>query len=96
MKEEIRDILRGIGTTFKLVIDDFDRPLIGRNGQLDSIEFVRFLIAVETQVNLHFDTFVSVVDDKALSEKNSPFASLSSLAKYIEEIVNANDCYQRN
>ena len=96
MRHEIIEILKSVGRTFTLNTDDWLRPIIGRNGQLDSLDFVRFLIAVETEVNLHFDTFVSLVDDKALSEKNSPFASLHALTNYIEGIINANNCCNRH
>ncbi len=96
MREEIVEILRNVASTFTVDPSDFHKPLIGKIGQLDSIDFVRFLIAVEGSINVHFDTFVSLVDDKALSEKNSPFASLMALTNYIEEIINANNCCNRN
>jgi|KBSSwiStaDraftv2_1062776.scaffolds.fasta_scaffold2083358_2 acyl carrier protein len=57
--------------------------LIGRNGMLDSLGLVNLIVDVEEEVNRRFDLSISLVDDKAMSQKHSPFATVGRLADYI-------------
>jgi acyl carrier protein len=57
--------------------------LIGRNGILDSLGLVNLIVDVEEEVNARFDLAISLVDDRAMSQKHSPFATIGRLADYI-------------
>lgn len=57
--------------------------LIGRNGILDSLGLVNLIVDVEEEVNSRYDAAISLVDDKAMSQKHSPFATIGRLADYI-------------
>lgn len=70
-----------------------ETALIGADGVLDSLALVSFLVGVEQEIATEFNTPVTLASDKAFSMRNSPFASVGSLAQYvrglIEEAVNA-------
>lgn len=44
-------------------------------------------MAVEQNIEDIYDISVTLADEKAMSQKESPFASVRALAKYIEVII---------
>ena len=64
-----------------------DSTLFGDNGLLDSMGLVSLVVAVEQAIEEKFDTVVSLADEKALSQKNSPYRTVSSLAEYSEMLI---------
>ena len=61
-----------------------DTPLFGRDAYLDSMGLVALLLDIEdTLVDQGYD--VALSDEKAMSEKNSPFRDVQTLADYIEK-----------
>lgn len=57
--------------------------LFGNNGQLDSLELVNLVVALEEQLaDKGFDG-ISLVDEKAMSQHRSPFRTVDSLSDYI-------------
>jgi len=64
-----------------------DTPLFGRESKLDSLGLVNFIVAAEQQILETFEESVSLADEKALSQKNSPFKTVSSLAQYAYELL---------
>jgi acyl carrier protein len=61
--------------------------LLGPQGAVDSLGLVRLVMIVERQVEDDFGTAVSLTDEKAMSQRNSPFRSLGSLTDYIVECL---------
>jgi len=59
-----------------------DTPLFGEGGLLDSMGLVSLIIAVEQAIEERMDAQVSLADEKALSQANSPYRSIGSLAEY--------------
>ncbi len=59
-----------------------DTPLFGEEGLLDSMGLVSLIIAVEQAIEERMDAQVSLADEKALSQANSPYRSIGSLAEY--------------
>lgn len=59
--------------------------LFGESGVLKSIELVNLIVAVEQAVEDKFDVFLTLADEKAMSEKKSPFRTIRALAAYIEK-----------
>jgi D-alanine--poly(phosphoribitol) ligase subunit 2 len=58
--------------------------LFGSGGNLDSLDLVRFLLLVEEAVQQTGRT-VALTDEKAMSQRTSPFASVNSLAEYLAQ-----------
>jgi acyl carrier protein len=56
--------------------------LFGEGGLLDSLALVALVIAVEQEIEGKFGVNVELADDKALSQRNSPYRSISTLADY--------------
>jgi acyl carrier protein len=56
--------------------------LFGANGLLDSLALVALVIAVEQAIEDKFAMVIELADDKALSQKNSPYRTIGSLATY--------------
>ncbi|KJK57076.1 hypothetical protein [Saccharothrix sp. ST-888] len=61
--------------------------LFGAEGRLDSLGLVELLAETELRLQDEFSVSVSLVDDKALSQRNSPFRSVASLANYAAEVL---------
>ena len=61
--------------------------LFGQDGNLDSLNLVSFLVAVEGRIEDQTGRTVRLVSEKAMSRKHSPFRTLKSLAEYVEELL---------
>ena len=60
-----------------------DTILLGDGGAVDSLGLVRLIMTVERQVEDDFGVPVSLTDEKAMSQRNSPFRSVGALTSYI-------------
>ncbi|GGS28226.1 MULTISPECIES: acyl carrier protein [Streptomyces] len=61
--------------------------LFGVDGRLDSLGLVELLAETEVRLEEEFSVSVSLVNDKALSQRNSPFRSVGSLVTYVTDVV---------
>ncbi|KPA18707.1 acyl carrier protein [Candidatus Magnetomorum sp. HK-1] len=55
----------------------------GNEGILNSIALVTLIVALEQSVEDEFEIPIILANEKAMSQKNSPFLTIGSLAKYI-------------
>jgi acyl carrier protein len=58
--------------------------LFGTGGLLDSIGLVSVAIAVEQSVQDRFGIAIGLADEKALSQKHSPYRTIGTLARYAQ------------
>ena len=65
-----------------------DAVLLGEGGVVDSMGLVRLVLMVEQRVQDDFGVAVSLTDEKALSQRNSPFRNLGTLADYVTACLN--------
>jgi len=56
--------------------------LFGKDGLLDSMALVSLVIAVEQQVADKYGKGVALADEKALSQRSSPYRTVETLADY--------------
>jgi acyl carrier protein len=61
---------------------DEESVLLGSDTLIDSLGLVTVIIEVEQAVLERYDVSVSLVDDKAMSARNSPFRTVGSLADH--------------
>src|SRR5213079_1531605 len=61
--------------------------LLGSQSVIDSMHFVSLIITIEREVEDAFSVAVTLVDERALSMKESPFRSIRSLANYIVTLL---------
>lgn len=61
--------------------------LYGRDGVLNSLALVRLIVALESRVEDEFGVQVILADEKAMSQKRSPFATVGALSEYILKLI---------
>ena len=61
--------------------------LYGGNGKLDSLGLVNLLVAIEQNLEDKFDINVTIADEKAMSQKSSPFKTVNTLLEYLNKII---------
>ncbi|MBB6091655.1 acyl carrier protein [Povalibacter uvarum] len=86
--ETARSIAEEQGIDVSKELNDSTR-LFGEGGLLDSLALVSLVIAVEQGIEERFGVRVEIADDKALSQKNSPYRTIGSLAAYAAQELEA-------
>jgi acyl carrier protein len=72
-----------------LVEADSSTPLYGQDGLLDSIGLVTLVVTVEQAIEDKFDISISLADEKAMSQRISPYRTVGSLAEYAAQLLDA-------
>jgi acetyltransferase-like isoleucine patch superfamily enzyme/acyl carrier protein len=66
---------------------------VGNAGNLDSLGLLNLIVATEQRIESEFGITITLADERAMSQKNSPFRTIGTLANYVslllEEKVNA-------
>ncbi|MCB1069037.1 MAG: hypothetical protein H7A43_10810 [Verrucomicrobia bacterium] len=78
----LQEILNQRGTELSAPLTA-DTPMFGTGGLLDSIGIVTMIVDVEQTIAAEFNATVSLADDRAMSQRNSPYRSISALTDYI-------------
>lgn len=61
--------------------------LFGRNGKLDSLGLVNLIVALEQNIEDELELSITLADERAMSQKHSPFRTVGSLADYTAMIL---------
>ncbi|RJP80128.1 MAG: acyl carrier protein [Desulfobacteraceae bacterium] len=61
--------------------------LYGDNGLLESIQLVNFIVDLEKYIEDEFSRSLSIADEKAISQKNSPFRTIETLCNYVYSLL---------
>lgn len=64
-----------------------ETKLYGGSGTLDSLALVSFVIDLEERISDEFQKDIVLADEKAMSQKTSPFRDIETLAKYIQNLL---------
>ena len=64
--------------------------LFGKDGKLDSLGLVTFLVTIEQNIEDEFDVSITIADERAMSQKRSPFRTIGTLADYIDMLLKEN------
>jgi len=64
-----------------------DSVLYGPDAVIDSLGLVNLILAVEREVEDEFDQAITIADERALSMSQSPFRTIESLARYVENLL---------
>ena len=75
----------------KSLIKSPDTVLFGWSGQLDSLGLVSFIVAVEQNIQDEFGADVTLADERALSQQNSPFKSIATLSEYVSVLLDSHE-----
>ena len=64
-----------------------DARLYGDGGLLDSLGLVNLVLDVEQEVNALTGKTITIVDERAMSQKHSPFRTVGRLADYVLRLL---------
>lgn len=84
IKEAFEDFAETEGLNIN--IND-NTSLMGSDSVIDSLGLVTLLVDVESRL-ADEDIEMSIISEKAMSQKNSPFININTLADYIAEQIN--------
>ena len=93
IKELVLNAVRSIGEMedkTELLNPTVDLRLFGGHGLLDSIGIVMLITEIEEQLMDELDISITLADDRAMSQKTSPFRSVKTLINYITILINEN------
>lgn len=62
-------------------------PLFGSDAELDSMGLVALVLDVEEQLGDQLGIDITLMDEKALSRRRSPFRTIESLTEYVLELA---------
>jgi acyl carrier protein len=60
-----------------------DTQLFGRGSRLDSLGLVNLIVLVEEKAADTFGKSVTIADERAMSQKSSPFRTVRTLSEYL-------------
>ena len=63
-----------------------DLELFGKDGRLDSLGLVNLIMCIEEKFEEHTGSSIVIADEKAMSQSNSPFRSVNTLAEYMASL----------
>ena len=66
---------------------EYKAVLFGSGSSLDSLGLVNLIIAIEQNIEDELDLNISIADEKAMSQKSSPFKTIESLLEYILKLI---------
>jgi acyl carrier protein len=73
---------------YKIAIEQGESaPLFGGAGVLDSLGLVSFVTAVEQELEDQMRVILTLADEKAFSQRHSPFRTIGSLAEYVSDLI---------
>jgi acyl carrier protein len=94
MKEKIKNILINILQDINEDLEDEmlinptdDTKLFGESGVLDSLALVSVVTDLEEEIHDEFDKHITLADEKAMSQKSSPFSTVETLTEYIYKLI---------
>lgn len=86
----VLDALRNIGEVEQLdtlLNADENTRLYGGNGVLDSVGVVMLIAEVEDLVGDKMGKTITLADERAMSQKTSPFRAVKNLVDYIDKLL---------
>ena len=61
--------------------------LYGIDGAMDSLALVSFIADLEDKISDEFEKHIILADEKAMSQRTSPFRSVETLTNYIQKLL---------
>ncbi|MBW1800907.1 MAG: acyl carrier protein [Deltaproteobacteria bacterium] len=66
--------------------------LFGQSGKLDSMGLVNLIVATEQRIEKELGLNLVLADERAVSQKNSPFRTVSAFIDYISILLEEKGC----
>lgn len=64
-----------------------ETKIFGNNGALDSLALVSFITDVEDKISKELGHDIVLADEKAMSQRTSPFRNIETLSLYIQKLL---------
>lgn len=64
-----------------------EAKLFDKEGVLDSLGLVNLIVATEQQLEEQLGVSVTLADERAISQRNSPFRTVGTLVEYIQQQI---------
>lgn len=90
LEKIVMELVKELGESIKspeLKNPDGNTELYGKQGLLDSVDIVHLVIDLEERILEEFNQEISIADEKAMSQKVSPFRNINSLISYLENLL---------
>jgi len=94
MENQIKEILfKSVEEINKTLDEDqqlelsTETVLLGKDGNIDSITLVNLIVTIEESIEDELNVEITLADEKALSQKESPFRTIGTLIDYIAQVV---------
>jgi acyl carrier protein len=71
----------------KNAVVNSESQLYGKGGVLDSLGLVRVIAELEDEIYAVTQKNITLADEKAMSQKSSPFRSVAALSEYISSLL---------
>jgi acyl carrier protein len=68
-----------------------DTALFGESGRLDSLGLVNLIVLIEQEIEEEYGLSITIADERAMSQKRSPFRTIRSLAEYLSLLLKENE-----
>jgi acyl carrier protein len=78
----LREVLDQAGDPIPAQLDE-ETVLVGNNAVLDSLGVVSLIVEVEQRLEIDYNISVTLANDKAMSQRNSPFRTVGVLTDYL-------------
>lgn len=78
----LQEVFAQAGTPAPDAIND-DTVLVGANAVLDSLGVVQLIVEIEQRVEQAHGVSITLANDKAMSQRNSPFATVGVLSDHV-------------
>jgi len=82
----LREALEQSGAPAPAQITD-DTVLVGKDAVIDSVGVVSLIVDVEQRLEMEHDVSVTLANDKAMSQKSSPFRTVGVLAEHVCAVI---------
>ena len=69
------------------ISENLNSTIYGKNSTLDSLGLVSFIVELEQNIEDDFEQAISLADEKAMSQKTSPYQNINTLADYISKLL---------
>ena len=66
---------------------DLNKILMGSDSEIDSLGLVSLIVVIEDAINTEFDVSITLADEKAMSQRVSPFKTLDTLSNYVISLL---------
>ena len=69
------------------LVKSTETVLFGNDGSLDSLGLVNLIVITEQKLEEVFEVSLTLADERAISQKNSPFKTVKTLVSYIVNLL---------